>query len=249
MGTVVSFALVTADDALAKRAVRSACTMLHQADEMFSTYRPDSPLSRLRRGEISILAAPREVREVLRLCRRARRLSGGWFDPWAMPGGVDPTGLVKGWAASKAIDRLRAAGIPAAMVNAAGDIAVHGMPRPSRPWRVGIVDPERPGELAGAIEVHGAVATSGTTERGSHIVDPFRGRTATEVVSATVTGPDLAMADALATAIVAGGSEAFDTVCRLPGYQAMMFADRRWTVAPGLAFIRGGRPEQALRRP
>ena len=28
-------------------------------------------------------------------------MSGGWFDPWAMPGGVDPTGLVKGWAVDR----------------------------------------------------------------------------------------------------------------------------------------------------
>ena len=37
--------------------------------------------------------------EVLRPpAAQARDASGGWFDPWAMPGGYDPTGLVKGWA-------------------------------------------------------------------------------------------------------------------------------------------------------
>lgn len=241
MGTVVSFALVAADEDVARRALRSACAVLHRADELFSTYRPESPLSRLRRGEISIVAAPREVREVLRLCRRAWRLSGGWFDPWAMPGGVDPTGLVKGWAAARALDRLRAAGIPAAMVNAAGDIAVHGSPRPSRPWRVGLLDPQRRNDLAGTVAVQAAIATSGTTERGAHILDPFRGRSATGVTSATVTGPELALADAFATALVAGGVRAFDVVSRVPGYQALMFADRRWTATPGLRSAVGDR--------
>jgi hypothetical protein len=61
-------------------------------------------------------------------CARAEELTGGWFDAWAMPGGVDPTGLLKGWAAQRAADTLRAAGPPAAMDNAAGDIASDGRP-------------------------------------------------------------------------------------------------------------------------
>jgi len=31
--------------------------------------------------------APAEVAKVLELCDLARELSGGWFDPWRMPGG------------------------------------------------------------------------------------------------------------------------------------------------------------------
>ena len=37
-------------------------------------------------------------------CQRAKNLTAGWFDPWAMPGGIDPTGYVKGWAAQLALD-------------------------------------------------------------------------------------------------------------------------------------------------
>ena len=76
---------------------------LHRADQIFSTWRQDSPMSRLRRGELSLDEAPSEMTEVFEQCLVARSLSGGWFDPWAMPGGVDPTGYVKGWAAQRSL--------------------------------------------------------------------------------------------------------------------------------------------------
>ncbi len=49
----------------------------------------------------------------------------------------------------------------------------------------------------------GAVATSGTAERGAHIWDPAAGRPATALAQVTVTGPDLALADGYATAAMA----------------------------------------------
>src|ERR1700733_2290523 len=64
-----------------------AVATLHRADEIFSTWKNDSPVSRLRRGELSSAQAPAEVAEVLDRCAAARALSGGWFDPWAVPGG------------------------------------------------------------------------------------------------------------------------------------------------------------------
>jgi hypothetical protein len=56
----------------------------------------------------------------------ARDLSGGWFDPWAVPGGFDPSGYVKGWAAQNALAAFRSNGICGVLVNAAGDIASSG---------------------------------------------------------------------------------------------------------------------------
>ena len=105
------------------RQLAEAVAILHRADETFSTWRPDSPVSRLRRGEITSAQAPAEVAEVLARCAVARDLSGGWFDPWAVPGGFDPSGYVKGWAAQNALAAFRASGICGVLVNAAGDIA------------------------------------------------------------------------------------------------------------------------------
>jgi thiamine biosynthesis lipoprotein len=107
------------------------------------------------------------------------------------------------------------------MVNAAGDIAAFGSPEDARPWRVAIADPLRAGELAWTAAVHAAMATSGTCERGLHIIDPHTRAPTQEIVSATVIGPHLALADALATAIVAGGPRALQRVADLEGYDAL----------------------------
>ncbi|HEV3186915.1 MAG TPA: FAD:protein FMN transferase, partial [Acidimicrobiales bacterium] len=121
--------------------VEEAIEVLHVADEMFSTWKETSCISRLRRGDLSLDEAPDDVKRVLELCEEARRVTHGWFDPWAMPGGVDPTGLVKGWAAQRCLDVLQRGNLGGAIVNAAGDIASFGGPKLGEPFRVGVVDP------------------------------------------------------------------------------------------------------------
>lgn len=230
MGTVVSFGLrpggLTACQAEA--ALADACASLHSADEIFSTWKPSSPMSRLRRGEIALEDCPDEVATVLAACRRARECSGGWFDPWAMPGGVDPTGFVKGWATQRAAQVLRARGVAAGMVNAAGDVACFGRPEPGRPgWTIGVVDAGDPRAIARTFDVAAAIATSGTSERGDHIIDPFTGKRRARVVSATVVGPDLGLADAFATALVAEGGAGLGRLARRRGYSAFVQVRRR----------------------
>jgi thiamine biosynthesis lipoprotein len=224
MGTAVSFDVRpgAAGDALATRALRRACRTLQRADAVFSTWRDDTPISRLRRGELEAQDAPPEVAAVLVRCAEARRLSGGWFDPWEMPGGVDPTGLVKGWAAQRAADRLREAGVEAAMVNAAGDVATFGEPEPGRPWRVGVRDPLAPRRIACVVDARGAVATSAAYERGGHVLDPHTREPAHAALSATVTGPDLGLADALATGLLAAGADGIEGLEALGGYEALV---------------------------
>jgi len=242
MGTVVSFTVLPAPgrDEAARQAVEAACRVLHEADAIFSTWDPDSPVSRLRRGAAVLSDLPADVGEVLGLCERARQASGGWFDPWSVPGGVDPTGLVKGWAVERAAAVLRAAGMPAAMVNGGGDIAVVGSPEPGQPWRVGIRHPWRPGALACVLEVTAAVATSGSYERGAHLVDPHTGQPACRAASATVAGPSLALADALATALAVGGDAVLDILRGLDGYTGYLIRpDGTEATAGGPAFAAG----------
>jgi thiamine biosynthesis lipoprotein len=218
MGTVVSFTVLGLGEAAAETALDQAGDVLREADETFSLWKPGSPVSRLRRGETELAQVPPEVSEVLELCRMARTWSRGWFDPWAMPGGVDPTGLVKGWAVERARDVLRRAGAAAALVSGGGDLAVFGQPAPGQEWRAGIQHPWRRDALAGIIEVRAAAATSGTYERGPHLIDPRTGQPGHRGVSATVTGPSLALADALATAVAVGGDDALDAIGALDGY-------------------------------
>lgn len=226
MGTVVSIHVRPGDvpEGDVYLAMAEARARLHRADAVFSTWKSSSPVSRLRRGEIGRDEVPAEVEDVLERCADARRLSGGWFDPWAAPGGLDPTGLVKGWAAARALEAIRECGVPAAMVNAGGDVALFGRRSPGRAWRIGIQNPFDRATLATVVEPASAVATSGTYERGAHVFDPFNGQKTAVVASATVMGPDLALADALATGLLAGGPAAVGAIEDLDGYEALLIA-------------------------
>lgn len=201
--------------------VDAAEKVLHEADNVFSTWKPQSPLSRLRRGELTIGEVPSVVLDVLDACRAARRLSQGFFDPWSMPGGVNPTGFVKGWAAQRALEPLRELNLCGALINAAGDIASYGGPVAGKAFRLGVASPSDPRQLSCVVESPGAVATSGTYERGNHLVNPFTG-VATPTPSATVTGPDLGMADALATALAVAGPSGLEWFDECPGYEGLV---------------------------
>jgi thiamine biosynthesis lipoprotein len=240
MGTVFSFTLAAGGltEDLVRDALEAACATLHRADAVFSTWDHQSPVSRLRRGEARLRDLPAEVGEVLALCGKAREASRGWFDPWAMPGGVDPTGLVKGWAAGRALAVLQACGVPAALINGGGDLAAFGSPAPGEVWRAGIRHPWQPAALAGIAEVHAAMATSGSYERGPHLIDPHTGRPASRAASATVTGPSPALADALATALGAGGDAALAAVAALDGYEGYLIRpDGTGEATDGFRFV------------
>jgi thiamine biosynthesis lipoprotein len=240
MGTVFSLSLVPGGlpGPELRSALGAACAALHHADAVFCTWDRQSPVSRLRRGEASLGDLPREVAEVVAECQTARQASSGWFDPWAMPGGFDPTGLVKGWAAERALAVLRRSGIAAAMVNGGGDLATFGSPAPGRRWRVGIRHPWRADSLAGIIEVRAAVATSGSYERGPHLIDPATGLPSARAATAPVTGPSLAMADALATAVAVGGDEALAVIGSVGGYAAYLIRpDGSETGTGGITFV------------
>jgi thiamine biosynthesis lipoprotein len=225
------------EDREALAAIGRALASIHRADAVFSTWKESSPINRLRRGEIAVTEAPDEVAEVLEACAVVRDISCGWFDPWAMPGGVDPTGFVKGWAAQKALDVIRAAGATSAIVNAAGDIATFGGLPTGEPFRIGVVNPDKPRSLACVVEVFGAIATSGTYERGEHLVDPRSGLPASRVASASVVGPDLGTADALATALTVAGEEGLSFIDSQEDYEGFVIcADGAWRWTTGFPF-------------
>jgi len=229
MGTVFTVDAVFSDrdDAAALETVVAASQELHQVDATFSTWRDDSLISQLRSGALTINDMPASVVGVLGACARARDLSDGWFDPWAAPGGVDPTGYVKGWSGQQVLKTLRRAGADAALVNAAGDVGGFGRPESDRRWRIGLTDPLSVGEMLGVVTVDDcALAVSGTYERGAHIYNPAGGPASANVISAAVMGPELGLADALATGLVAGGEAALDPIRQLPNFEALViFAD------------------------
>jgi thiamine biosynthesis lipoprotein len=221
-GTVVTFDVRAAsfphdyDEILA-----SATAWLHQVDAWFSTYRADTPITLLRNGLADEHRMPREVRDVLDACRSARRLTAGAFDPWAVRGGVDPSGYVKGWAAGRVADRLVRAGLTNVCVDAAGDLACRGEQAPGQPWAIGILNPYDAMQVVEVVRVRdAAVASSGLYARGRHIVDPRDGSTSVHYDQATVIGPDGGLADALATAALIEG----------PGCAAWFAGMPEWSV-------------------
>jgi len=197
---------------------------LHWVDATFSTYKRDSEISRLNRGELALRDAAQDVREVLERCDELRVATRGYFDIGALtPGAVDPSGLVKGWAVDRAADLLDAAGAVNYGISAGGDMRVHGRALPDSCWRVGIQHPRLRDRVAAVVEATDlAIATSGTYARGEHIVDPHAAAPPTGVLSVTVCGPELGTADALATAAYAMGERGPHWTARLPrGYEAM----------------------------
>jgi FAD:protein FMN transferase len=250
MGTVVVFDLYvesTLERDELDSLVESACAILHRADDLFSTWKTESAVSRLRRGDATLDDMPEDVVEVLNLCASARDLSQGWFDPWAMPGGVDPTGYVKGWAAQRALGVFDHEGIVGAMVNAAGDIATRGRPGVNAPFRIGVTDPGAHGRLACIVDVHAAIATSGTYERGEHLVDPFSGRSGARASSASVVGPDLGVADALATALAVAGRDFLELLEGVPDYEGLSLeSDGSWRCTAKFPFAASTLPANPL---
>ena len=216
MGTVVSFD-VPADvgEPHGSGGLGKAVRWLHWADATFSPYRDDSDVSRFGRGAAALADCAPELTEVLQACAAISARSGGYFT--TTPGGTfDPSGYVKGWAVERAAAILTAAGSAEHCVNGGGDVQCVG----DRVWRIGIADPLHQGRLALVVAGRDfAVATSGVAERGTHIIDPHTGRPATGLLSVTVVGPHLSLADAYATAAVAMGSRAArDWIGTLDGY-------------------------------
>ena len=225
-GTIVDVDIassVVSEDAL-NEAMKQVIDFCTQVDSDFSTYIDTSLVTRLRTNQIEISSCPPLVQEVWELCLQAKYLTDGAFDPWAVEGGFDPSGLVKGWAADKCADLLLSLGIEHVQVNAAGDLALRGgfYEGGVQPWRIGVVNPENRAEVVETFEIFdGAIATSGTYERGAHINDPYTGLIAIGAQSATVVGPLGWLCDALATALMVAGADGakYFTQPELAGYK------------------------------
>lgn len=223
MGTAVSIEIA---DLLPRRAlaelIDDTCAWLHEVDRRFSTYKDDSEVNQLERGELAVDRCSPDMRTVLDACASLRRETDGYFDERAA-GRLDPSGYVKGWSVEMASARLAQAGSFNHCINAGGDVRSRGRPEPGRAWRFGVRHPWEPDKLAWVLTgTDLAVATSGTYERGLHVYDPHSGEPVQALRSVTVTGPDLALADAYATAAMAMGSDGLLWLARLAetGYES-----------------------------
>lgn len=218
-------------EASVAEAVEAAFDNLRADDTMFSTWKPDSPVSRIRDGRDVLADAHPRVRHVAALCELAAHRTAGAFSAWLPgPGGklrFDPTGLVKGWSVEQAFtglqERLRPLGSHDALVCAGGDIAVACTRTETPDWVVAVEDPRDRSRVLRSLRLRaGAVATSGTAARGAHILDPETGAPATGLLSATVIGPELTWADVHATAAFVRGPRALAWLATVPDHAGIL---------------------------
>lgn len=195
---------------------------LERWEQVLSTWRPDSDLSRHNRGK----AASDDLSRVLRVAEQIRQDTGGAFDHRMLaqltaagfgPGGsgFDLSSIGKGFAVDRVAERLHERGIDRFVFSLAGEVrAGEGN------WTVGIEAPDPSGEQSvQTVELSlQAMATSGNYRQGSrtkegtifsHILDPATGQPVLRPpCSVTVIGPDAASASAWATALFVRGPRA-----------------------------------------
>ncbi len=228
-------------------AIARACAILHQADQVFSLYKPESPLSRLARGEASVADLPPVVSEIWDECERFEKLTDGWFKAFTPQNTFDPSGLVKTWAAAKAAEHLQLVGIFDFTLNAGGDVLLSDELTGEQDWRIAISKPVSIANSdAGVLAVFDlagtdfrAVATSGSAERGSHIWNPkFESAEPNELLQVSVFAHDLVTADVWATAAFAEGARSVQRLNAQTGIEALfVLADGSLAATDGLATL------------
>ncbi len=190
-------------------------------DRRFSTYRADSEIEAINRGELAVADYSGEMREVLALAEQTQLETDGFFDIRTPDGRLDPSGVVKGWAIRNAAAIVAGAGVRDFYIDAGGDIQSRGRNALGNEWSVGIRSPFDETQIIKVVYPRGrGVATSGTYVRGQHIHNPHApGRVIEDIVSLTVIGPDILEADRFATAAFAMGRDGIHFIEQMPGLE------------------------------
>jgi thiamine biosynthesis lipoprotein len=192
---------------------------------------------------------PAEIEQILPLVDyrliRVDAAAGTVFLP--KPGmKLDLGGIAKGYALTKAVEKLKAAGVTSALVNAGGDIRVIGAKPDGAAWRIGVQDPRNPDNIIAkiALKQWDSLQTSGDYQRFfikdgvrySHILDPKTGRQPRGLASITLVYRSEQAGDIASSGLfVLGPGKGLEALRQLPGVEAIMVADDgRVIVTPGL---------------
>jgi thiamine biosynthesis lipoprotein len=211
------------DSSTTKKNFDDVFAYFEYVDGKFSTYKDDSEISRINRGELLLEESSVDMKTIFELAEQTFLESNGYFNI-QHHGLYDPSGIVKGWAIYNAAQILRQSGIKDFYVEAGGDIQMSGMNDQRQKWRVGIRNPFNLDEIVKVLSVTDCgVATSGTYVRGQHIYNPLDSdQLITDVLSLTVIGPDIYEADRFATAAFAMGRNGINFIESLEGFEGYM---------------------------
>lgn len=237
MGTVFTFKV--ADD-FDHKSIESdldkAYSILVDADNRFSLYKPNSEISELNRGDVAWDNASSVQQEVRTQVESWKEITAGFFDPISPSGIYDPSGLVKTWAASNAGMYLEANGYRDFTLNAGGDVYLGPQVETMPLSKVGLSNlkpiASKDSSVNMIVDLSGtnfrAVATSGTAERGEHIWRDSKTGKQDQYIQTTVVALDLVTADIWATALIAGGPAAlkhFESVVSPQAAVALVISD------------------------
>jgi FAD:protein FMN transferase len=292
MGTLVTVTSVTFDKRVGDRAVQAAFDEIKRLEQLLSTWRPDSELSRVNAeaGRQPVRVSQETLELVARSLEMAQLTHGGFnialgpaVEAWSateqqrIPGDeelerlkplvdwtsihinkeagtiylprkgmrIDVGGIGKGYAADRAVEKMKQAGATGGVVALSGDIKTFGVLPDRHGFPIGIQHPRQEGALIAMINLKDeAISTAGDYERFferegvryHHILDPKTLRSARACQSVTVIAKEGVVADGLDTGIfVLGPEEGMALVERLPDVEAIIVdKEGKMTVSSGL---------------
>lgn len=202
--------------------IKKIFSYFRDVDQKFSTYKDNSEIEKINRGELRENQYSGEMKKILDLSEETKRLTNGFFDI-KINNKLDPSGIVKGYAIKKASDMLAKMGYKNFYVEIGGDIEVRGVNEKGKKWNVGIENPFNRKEIIKKIMLTGrGIATSGTYIRGNHIINPISKAKADSIASITVIGPNVYEADRFATAAFAMGERGINFIESLNGFEGYL---------------------------
>ncbi len=225
MGMPITIDIV--DNNAKEKDIDEVLDYLQTVDDTFSTYKKNSEIEKINRGELDEQNTSEEMKKILRLAEETRQETNGYFSIY-FNGKRDPSGIVKGYAIFQAADLLQKKGYQNFYINIAGDIQAYGKNEQGKNWKVGIENPFNRKEIIKVVYLSDkGIATSGTYIRGKHIWDPVNKRKADAIASISVIGPNVYEADRFATAAFAMGEKGIQFIENLDGFEAYMITKNK----------------------
>jgi thiamine biosynthesis lipoprotein len=149
-------------------------------------------------------------------------------------------GIAKGYIIDRAMALLRRQDIRHGLIDAGGDIVVHGGKGEDKPWKIGIQDPWDRKRYVDVVTLNsGAIATSGNYEvffdrqkLFHHLIVPNTGSPAHDIASVSIQATTAMGADALATtAYVMGPANGAKFINQTPDIEGLIINSRKQKIS------------------